>query len=55
MIAMSSSTAADSYKILVTGTSEPASSESITEVYDSRTGFWNNSVVQIKNSYSFGM
>ncbi|KAF5195702.1 F-box/kelch-repeat protein [Thalictrum thalictroides] len=40
MIAMSSSTAADSYKILVTGTSEPASNESITEVYDSRTGIW---------------
>ncbi|KAL5714558.1 hypothetical protein ACHQM5_016502 [Ranunculus cassubicifolius] len=30
----------DWYKILVTGTVEPASSESITEVYDSRTGVW---------------
>ncbi|XP_077213400.1 F-box/kelch-repeat protein At5g15710-like [Tasmannia lanceolata] len=29
-----------SYRILVTGTSEPACSESITEVYDSRTGEW---------------
>ncbi|KAG9451049.1 hypothetical protein H6P81_011014 [Aristolochia fimbriata] len=29
-----------SYQILVTGTAEPASSESITELYDSRTGRW---------------
>ncbi|KAF9599795.1 hypothetical protein IFM89_001741 [Coptis chinensis] len=30
----------DYYKILITGTTEPTSNDSITEVYDSRTGVW---------------
>lgn len=40
MVATTKGVGIDSYQILVTGTNEPASIESITEVYDSRTGVW---------------
>ncbi|KAL5992858.1 hypothetical protein ACLOJK_013777 [Asimina triloba] len=40
IIGMVADRASGDYRVLVTGTTEPASSESITEVYDSTTGTW---------------
>lgn len=40
IVGMVADPASGSYRILVTGTKEPASSDSITELYDSRTGRW---------------
>lgn len=40
IVGMVTDRSAGSYKILVTGTTEPTSTDSITEVYDSKTGQW---------------